>query len=259
VRFTVVIPARYDSTRLPGKPLVDIAGKPMLQHVYERAQESGAENIIIATDDQRVAEAAAEFSAEVCMTSSEHSSGTERLSEVVTKLGLNNDEIVVNLQGDEPLMPPALIHQVAQNLAEHSQASVATLAEKIHTAAELFDPHAVKVISDQNGYAIYFSRAPIPWDRDAFSITTEKLPEQSLHFRHIGLYAYRAEFIQEYIGWPACELERMESLEQLRMLWHGHKIHVAEADESAVAGVDTEADLARARQVFRVGDLNLDR
>jgi len=231
----------------------------MLQHVYERAQESGAENIIIATDDQRVAEAAAEFSAEVCMTSSEHSSGTERLSEVVTKLGLNNDEIVVNLQGDEPLMPPALIHQVAQNLAEHSQASVATLAEKIHTAAELFDPHAVKVISDQNGYAIYFSRAPIPWDRDAFSITTEKLPEQSLHFRHIGLYAYRAEFIQEYIGWPACELERMESLEQLRMLWHGHKIHVAEADESAVAGVDTEADLARARQVFRVGDLNLDR
>lgn len=259
MRFTVVIPARYDSTRLPGKPLVDIAGKPMLQHVYERAQESGAENIIIATDDQRVAEAAAEFSAEVCMTSSEHSSGTERLSEVVTKLGLNNDEIVVNLQGDEPLMPPALIHQVAQNLAEHSQASVATLAEKIHTAAELFDPHAVKVISDQNGYAIYFSRAPIPWDRDAFSITTEKLPEQSLHFRHIGLYAYRAEFIQEYIGWPACELERMESLEQLRMLWHGHKIHVAEADESAVAGVDTEADLARARQVFRVGDLNLDR
>ena len=259
MRFTVVIPARYDSTRLPGKPLVDIAGKPMLQHVYERAQESGAENIIIATDDQRVAEAAAEFSAEVCMTSSEHSSGTERLSEVVTKLGLNNDEIVVNLQGDEPLMPPALIHQVAQNLAEHSQASVATLAEKIHTAAELFDPHAVKVISDQNGYAIYFSRAPIPWDRDAFSITTEKLPEQSLHFRHIGLYAYRAEFIQEYVGWPACELERMESLEQLRMLWYGHKIHVAEADESAVAGVDTEADLARARQVFRVGDLNLDR
>jgi len=231
----------------------------MLQHVYERAQESGAENIIIATDDQRVAEAAAEFSAEVCMTSSKHSSGTERLSEVVTKLGLNNDEIVVNLQGDEPLMPPALIHQVAQNLAEHSQASVATLAEKIHTAAELFDPHAVKVISDQNGYAIYFSRAPIPWDRDAFSITTEKLPEQSLHFRHIGLYAYRAEFIQEYVGWPACELERMESLEQLRMLWYGHKIHVAEADESAVAGVDTEADLARARQVFRVGDLNLDR
>ena len=250
MKFTVVIPARYDSTRLPGKPLVDIAGKPMIQHVYERAQESGAENIIIATDDQRVADAASEFAAEVCMTSSQHSSGTERLSEVVTKLGLNNDEIVVNLQGDEPLMPPSLIHQVAQNLADYSQASIATLAEKIHTAAELFDPHAVKVISDQNGYAIYFSRAPIPWDRDAFSITTEELPEQSLHFRHIGLYAYRAEFIKEYVSWPACELEQLESLEQLRVLWHGHKIHVAEADESAVAGVDTEADLARARQAL---------
>lgn len=250
MKFTVVIPARYDSTRLPGKPLVDIAGKPMIQHVYERAQESGAENIIIATDDQRVADAASGFAAEVCMTSSQHSSGTERLSEVVTKLGLNNDEIVVNLQGDEPLMPPSLIHQVAQNLADYSQASIATLAEKIHTAAELFDPHAVKVISDQNGYAIYFSRAPIPWDRDAFSITTEELPEQSLHFRHIGLYAYRAEFIKEYVSWPACELEHMESLEQLRVLWHGHKIHVAEADESAVAGVDTEADLARARQAL---------
>jgi len=250
VKFTVVIPARYDSTRLPGKPLVDIAGKPMIQHVYERAQESGAENIIIATDDQRVAEAATGFAAEVCITSSEHSSGTERLSEVVTKLGLNNDEIVVNLQGDEPLMPPALIHQVAQNLADHRQASVATLAEKIHTAAELFDPHAVKVISDQNGYAIYFSRAPIPWDRDTFTVTTEELPEQALHFRHIGLYAYRAEFINKYVSWPACELERMESLEQLRVLWHGHKIHVAEADESAIAGVDTEADLIRTRQVL---------
>ncbi len=250
MKFTVVIPARYDSSRLPGKPLLDIAGKPMIQHVYERAQESGAQNIIIATDDQRVAEVAAGFSAEVCLTSSEHSSGTERLSEVVTKLGLSNDEIVVNLQGDEPLMPPVLIHQVAQNLADHQQASVATLAEKIHIAAELFDPHAVKVISDQDGYAVYFSRAPIPWDRDAFSVTTEELPEQSLHYRHIGLYAYRAKFINEYVSWPACELEKMESLEQLRVLWHGHKIHVAEADESAVAGVDTEADLARTRQVL---------
>ena len=250
MKFTVVIPARYDSTRLPGKPLVDIAGKPMIQHVYERAQESGAESIIIATDDQRVAEAASGFAAQVCMTSSKHGSGTERLSEVVTKLGLSNDEIVVNLQGDEPLMPPSLIHQVAQNLAEHSQASVATLSEKIHTAAELFDPHAVKVISDKNGYAIYFSRAPIPWDRDAFTITTEELPERSLHFRHIGLYAYRAGFIQQYVSWPACELEKLESLEQLRVLWHGHKIHVAEADESAVAGVDTEADLARARRAL---------
>jgi 3-deoxy-manno-octulosonate cytidylyltransferase (CMP-KDO synthetase) len=250
VKFTVVIPARYDSTRLPGKPLLDIAGKPMIQHVYQRAQESGAANIIIATDDHRVANVAAGFDAEVCMTSSQHRSGTERLSEVISKLGFDNDAIVVNLQGDEPLMPPALIHQVAQNLAGHTQASVATLSEKIHTAAELFDPHAVKVISDQNGYAIYFSRAPIPWDRDAFTVTTELLPEQAQHFRHIGLYAYRAEFIKTYVSWPACEIEKMESLEQLRVLWHGHKIHVAEAEQSAVTGVDTEADLDRVRQIL---------
>lgn len=250
MRFSVVIPARYDSSRLPGKPLLDIAGKPMIQHVYERAQESGADQIIIATDDQRVADVSDDFGAEVCMTSSEHSSGTERLSEVVEKLSLDDNAIVVNLQGDEPLMPAALIHQVAQNLDEHPAASVATLSEQIHTAAELFDPHAVKVISDQEGYAIYFSRAPIPWDRDAFSVTTEELPEQALHYRHIGLYAYRAGFIKKYVAWPACDLERMESLEQLRVLWHGHKIHVAEAEQSAVTGVDTEADLARVREVF---------
>lgn len=250
MQFSVIIPARYDSTRLPGKPLLDIAGKPMIRHVYERACESGADQVVIATDDQRVADAAIGFGAEVCMTSSKHTSGTERLSEVVSKLSLDDDAIVVNLQGDEPLMPAALIHQVAQNLAVHKQASVATLSEQIHTAAELFDPHAVKVITDHKGYAIYFSRAPIPWDRDAFSVTTEELPAQALHYRHIGLYAYRAGFINKYVAWPACDLERMESLEQLRVLWHGHKIHVAEAEQSAVAGVDTEADLERVRQAL---------
>lgn len=250
MQFSVIIPARYDSTRLPGKPLLDIAGKPMIQHVYERARESGAAQIIIATDDQRVVDAAEAFGCEVCLTSNAHASGTERLSEVVGKLALDDDAIVVNLQGDEPLMPAALIHQVAENLALHEQASVATLAEQIHTAAELFDPHAVKVISDQNGYAIYFSRAPIPWDRDAFSVTTAELPQQALHYRHIGLYAYRAGFIKEYVSWPACQLEQMESLEQLRVLWHGGKIHVAVAQQSAVAGVDTESDLARVRQAL---------
>jgi 3-deoxy-manno-octulosonate cytidylyltransferase (CMP-KDO synthetase) len=250
VQFTVVIPARYASSRLPGKPLLDIGGKPMIRHVYERAGESGAEAIIIATDDQRVADVATAFGATVCMTSANHRSGTERLSEVVSKQQLKEDEIVVNLQGDEPLMPPALIHQVAQNLDSHSLASVATLSERIHTAAELFDPHVVKVVTDSLGYASYFSRAPIPWDRDAFSVTTEELPQQALHFRHIGLYAYRAGFINEYVNWPACELEQMESLEQLRVLWHGHKIHVAEAEQSAVAGVDTEKDLERVREVL---------
>lgn len=250
MRFSVIIPARYESTRLPGKPLVEIAGKPMIQHVHERARESGAERIIIATDDRRVAEAAGGFGAEICMTSAEHASGTERLAEVVAKIGLDDEAIVVNLQGDEPLTPALLIHQVAENLSDHAQASVATLAERIHTAAELFDPHAVKVITDCNGYAIYFSRAPIPWDRDAFSVTTEELPQQALHYRHIGLYAYRAGFIRQYVGWPVTELERMESLEQLRVLWHGHKIHVAEAQTSSVGGVDTEADLARVRRIL---------
>ena len=248
MQFSVIIPARYASTRLPGKPLLDIAGKPMIRHVYERALESGADTVIIATDDKRVAETASGFGGEVCLTSTEHRSGTERLSEVVTKAKLGDDAIVVNLQGDEPLMPPGLIHQVAQNLNDYPQASVATLAEQIHTAADLFDPHIVKVIFDQFGYAIYFSRAPIPWDRDAFSVTTEELPEKALHYRHIGLYAYRAGFIKEYVSWPICDLERMESLEQLRVIWFGHKIHVAVAQESAVGGVDTEKDLARVRQ-----------
>lgn len=250
MQFTVVIPARYESTRLPGKPLLDIGGKPMLQHVYQRACESGADRIIIATDAPQVAEVASTFGAEVCMTSSAHGSGTERLSEVVLKTGLVEDAVVVNLQGDEPLMPALLIQQVAQNLDDHPQASVATLAEQIHTAAELFDPHAVKVIMDREGYALYFSRAPIPWDRDAFSVTTEALPQQALHYRHIGLYAYRAGFIQQYMDWPVTDLERMESLEQLRVLWNGHKIHVAQAQVSSVAGVDTEADLARVRRLL---------
>lgn len=247
MQFCVVIPARYDSTRLPGKPLLDIAGKPMIQHVYERAKESKANQVIIATDDQRIVDAAAEFDAEVCMTSADHRSGTERISEVVSKTNLDDDAIVVNLQGDEPLMPPALIHQVAQNLHEHQAASVATLQEQIHTAGDLFDPHVVKVISDQSGYALYFSRAPIPWDRDAFSVSTEELPQNALHYRHVGLYAYRAGLIKQYVDWPVCALEEMESLEQLRVLWHGHKIHVASAAQPTESGVDTEKDLARVR------------
>lgn len=251
MQFSVIIPARHDSSRLPGKPLLDIAGKPMIQHVYERARESGADQIIIATDDQRIADSATEFGAEVCMTSADHRSGTERISEVISKTEMNDDAIVVNLQGDEPLMPPALIHQVAQNLFEHQAASVATLQEQIHTAADLFDPHVVKVISDQSGYALYFSRAPIPWDRDAFSISTEELPETALHYRHIGLYAYRAGFIKQYVSWSACELEQMESLEQLRVLWHGHKIHVAQAEQPTESGVDTDKDLDRVRTALK--------
>lgn len=243
--FCVVIPARYASVRLPGKPLRDIAGRPMIQHVYQRALASGADAVIIATDDQRIADAANAFGADVALTSAHHPSGSDRLAEVVSQRGYTAEQIIVNLQGDEPLMPAALIRQVADNLANHERASVTTLCQRIHTAAELFDPHVVKVVRDECDYALYFSRAVIPWDRDAFAVTTEALPARAEHYRHIGLYAYRAGFIQDYVNWPACHLEQMESLEQLRVLWRGHRIHVAEASEAPGHGVDTEADLQR--------------
>jgi len=248
--FRVLIPARYASPRLPGKPLLDIGGKPMLQRVYEQALASGASSVVIATDDPRIEEAATAFGAAVCMTSAEHGSGSERLAEAVSLLGYGADEIIVNLQGDEPLMPPQLLSQVADNLAMNPSADMATLCTRIHTAAELFDPHAVKVVMDCHGFALYFSRAVIPWDRDAFAVTTEELPEAAVHFRHLGLYAYRTAFVKRYVGLASCALERMEVLEQLRVLWHGGRIHVAEASVLPAAGVDTPADLERVRRLF---------
>ena len=241
--FYVVIPARFGATRLPGKPLLDIAGKPMIQHVYERALESGAEKIIIATDDERIAKAVEGFGGEVCLTSDQHHSGTDRITEVADTLKFSDDQIIVNLQGDEPLMPSSVIKQAAESLTNQAEASMSTVCTKITTAAELFDPHVVKVVRDKNNMAVYFSRASIPWDRDAFASTTEVLPEESIHYRHIGLYAYRVGFLRQYIQWAQCALETMESLEQLRVIWHGHKIHVAEALEVPLAGVDTERDL----------------
>jgi len=245
--FRVVIPARYAATRLPGKPLVDIAGKPMIQHVYERALESGAEQVVIATDSPLIEEAVKQFGGDVCLTAESHQSGTDRIAEVAEKLGFADDDITVNLQGDEPLMPPAVIRQVAVNLERTSAASMSTVCTKINTAAELFDPHLVKVVKDKHDFALYFSRASIPWDRDAFASTTEVLPEASEHYRHIGIYAYRTGFLKKYTQWPACSLEKMESLEQLRALWNGHRIHVAEAVEIPLAGVDTDKDLAVVR------------
>ncbi|MCW8840413.1 MAG: 3-deoxy-manno-octulosonate cytidylyltransferase, partial [Gammaproteobacteria bacterium] len=227
--FHVIIPARYASSRLPGKPLRTIASKPMLQHVCERAQESGAASVSVATDDRRIAEAMAPLGITVCMTGAHHASGTERLAEAAAQLGLDEQDIVVNLQGDEPLMPPALVQQVATVLEGDHGADMSTLCSRIHTAAELFDPHVVKVVMDSRGNALYFSRAVIPWDREAFAVTTEELPEQALHYRHLGIYAYRVGFLQGYVKQPPCELERMESLEQLRVLWYGGRIHVAEA------------------------------
>ncbi|MGE0081873.1 MAG: 3-deoxy-manno-octulosonate cytidylyltransferase [Thiohalomonadaceae bacterium] len=245
--FRVIIPARYASTRLPGKPLLDIAGKPMLQHVFERALESGAAEVVIATDDNRIRAAAEAFGAPVCMTAAHHRSGSERLAEVVAQLGYGSDEVIVNLQGDEPLMPPALLRQVAAGLMEHPAAPMATLCTPIDTARELFDPNVVKVVTDAQGYALYFSRAPIPWDRDAQAARPGELPAGVKHYRHLGIYAYRAGFLARYVGTPACELETRESLEQLRVLWMGEKIHVAEAAALPGPGVDTPADLEKVR------------
>ena len=243
--FDVIIPARFASSRLPGKPLADIAGKPMVQHVYERAKQSSAERVIVATDDMRVAEVVRKFGGEVCMTSAEHASGTDRLQEVVANLGLREDRIVVNVQGDEPLIPPAVIDQVAGNLAANPSAGVATLAEPIHTLEDFLNPNIVKVVAAESGLARYFSRAPIPWPRDAFAAETGRLPEGLEPRRHIGIYAYRVALLGRFVGWPMAPLEQFECLEQLRFLYHDENIHVADAAEEVPGGVDTEQDLLR--------------
>jgi len=248
--FTVVIPARYASSRLPGKPLQDIAGKPMVQHVWEQAKKSSASRVVIATDDARIEEACRGFGAEVLMTDASHNSGTDRLAEVATQLGLANDAIVVNVQGDEPLIPPVIIDQVAANLAAHPEAGIATLAEPIHAPETLFNPNAVKVVSDKHGLALTFSRAPLPWARDAFAHNRDQLPEGVPYRRHIGMYAYRVGFLQDFVAWGPCWLEQTESLEQLIALWHGVRIHVADALEAPPAGVDTPEDLERVRRLL---------
>ncbi|KOO16801.1 3-deoxy-manno-octulosonate cytidylyltransferase [Vibrio xuii] len=245
--FTVVIPARYQSTRLPGKPLADIGGKPMIQWVYEQAIQAGADQVIIATDDNRVEQAVKAFGGQVCMTSPDHESGTERLAEVVEKMAIADDHIIVNVQGDEPLIPPSIITQVAENLA-NSQAPMATLAVEISDEAEVFNPNAVKVLTDKDGYAMYFSRATIPWDRDNFAQQDKKIAQPLM--RHIGIYAYRAGFINTYINWEPTALEKIECLEQLRVLWYGEKIHVEVAKQAPAAGVDTPEDLEVVRSII---------
>ncbi len=244
--FIVVIPSRHDSIRLPGKPLREIAGRPMIEHVWRRASGSRARAIVIATDDERIARVAGGFGARVCMTDSAHPSGTDRIAEVARRLELNDDQILVNLQGDEPLMPPALIDQVADDLVRHPDASIATLCEPIEDPAALFDTNVVKVVTDGAGYALYFSRAPVPWSRNDFDAGRSAVPAGGGHQRHVGLYAYRAGFLRRFVEWGPCSLERMESLEQLRALWHGGRIHVDTACVPPGHGVDTEDDLARA-------------
>lgn len=246
--FIVVIPARYNSSRLPGKPLADIDGKPMVQWVYERSIASGAKQVIVATDDKRVFDTVKGFGGEVCMTKETHESGTERLAEVIEKYDFKDDEIIVNVQGDEPMIPSANIKQLAHNLAhtDPETAGMATLAEPINSLTELHNPNAVKVVIDVHGFALTFSRAPVPFDRDGVNTEHDlKYP----YLRHIGIYAYRVGFINRYINWPATELERIESLEQLRVLSNGEKIHVDHAIEPPPAGVDTPEDLEQVRRL----------
>ncbi|MFU2080339.1 3-deoxy-manno-octulosonate cytidylyltransferase [Avibacterium endocarditidis] len=252
-KFTVIIPARFASSRLPGKPLADIAGKPMIAHVWQKAQQSGASRVVVATDNQAVAQAVQAFGGEVCMTSEHHNSGTERLAEVVEKLALADDEIVVNIQGDEPLIPPVIVQQVADNLAKNS-VKMATLAVPLNDAEELFNPNVVKAVADQSGNVLYFSRAPIPWNRDQFAGLSDEqktqLVLQSQYLRHIGIYAYRAGFIKQYVQWQPSALENIESLEQLRVLWYGEKIHIDLAKEVPAVGVDTPEDLEKVRAIL---------
>lgn len=254
--FVVVIPARYASQRLPGKPLLDIAGKTMIERVYQQAQKSAASNIVVATDHTDIEKAVLGFGGQVCMTREDHASGTDRLTEVVEKLGLADDDVVVNVQGDEPLIPPSVINQVAENLRNNTQASVATVCESILDAEKYQNANAVKVVSDKFGMAMYFSRAPIPWSRDHLSQKNNErsvnafLSERAAVNVHIGIYAYRVSLLKEFVTWPLATLESIEKLEQLRVMENGHRIHVAAAIDAVPGGVDTPEDLDKVRGLF---------
>ena len=253
--FVVVIPARHASSRLPGKPLADIAGQPMIQRVWQQALQSGAREVVVATDDLRVADAVHAFGGIVCLTAADHPSGTDRIEEVARLRGYADDEIVVNVQGDEPLIPPANIDQVAANLAANPGCSAATLCEPLSSPAEVFNPNVVKVVTREDGEALYFSRAVIPWARDAYaSLAPGALPEAVAgHYRrHVGIYAYRVSLLKSFVRWGASPLEGIEALEQLRILWKGGRMHVADAACAAPGGVDTPEDLARVRRHFGV-------
>lgn len=250
--FLVVIPARFSSTRLPGKPLLDIGGQPMIQRVWAQAKLSAASRVIVATDDERVAAAVRGFGGEVCLTRADHESGTDRLQEVAARLDLDDEQIIVNVQGDEPLMPPAVINQVALNLAGSDRAGIATLAKRLRQREEVFNPNVVKVVVDETLHALYFSRAPIPWDRDHWGAGEAGGEIGGDWARHIGIYAYRVGFLNQFVQWPPGRLERLEKLEQLRALEHGVAIHVDESCEEIPAGVDTAEDLERVRRLLEV-------
>lgn len=241
MKFTIVIPARYGATRLPGKPLMDLNGKPMVQHVYERALTSDAHNVYVATDDDRIRAAVEAFGGKVLMTGSDHRSGTDRIHEVAVRLELDDDEIVVNVQGDEPLIPPAAINQVAVNLVQNPQAGIASLYETVSDQGEINDPHAVKVVVDHEDFALYFSRATIPYGS---SVQAKNC------LRHIGIYGYRVQTLKRFVTWPPGQLEVQEKLEQLRALYNGVKIHMAPACQKVPGGIDTERDLQIVRKLL---------
>ncbi|TAM55594.1 MAG: 3-deoxy-manno-octulosonate cytidylyltransferase [Paraburkholderia sp.] len=257
--FVAVVPARLASTRLPEKPLADIAGKPMVVRVAERARDAGAERVLIAADDPRVLQAAQIHGFEALLTRADHPSGTDRLAEVAVRLGLADDTIVVNVQGDEPLIDPALVRDVASHLATHPDCAIATAAHPISDPAEVFNPNVVKVVLDARAVALYFSRAPIPWLRDAYQgqasaraidVRAMPAPPADTVFRHIGLYAYRARFLRTYPTLAQAPIEQAEMLEQLRAMWHGERIAVRITHEAPAPGVDTPADLERVRTLF---------
>ncbi len=257
--FHVVVPARYASTRLPGKPLADIGGKPMVVRVVEAALKSSAADVCVATDDERIGAAVEAYGHRAVMTRPDHASGTDRIAEVVDALGWGDDDLVVNVQGDEPLIEPALIDAVADALkVSHGGTpsevpAMSTAAHPLASAADFFNPNVVKVVCNAAGSALYFSRAPIPWARDAFAADRRELPANLGALRHIGIYGYRAGFLRRYGRLAPSPIEGIEALEQLRVLWHGHVIKVAVFEHPPQAGVDTREDLERVRRLFGAG------
>ena len=248
--FRVVIPSRYASQRLPGKPLMDIAGKPMIRHVWERAQEAGADEVIVATDDEKIMQSCEGFSATAVMTSSTHASGTDRIAAVAASHGWDEDDIVVNVQGDEPMIPPAAITQVAHMLEARPDAEMATLCTPIHSLSEYIDPNVVKLVRRDDGSALYFSRAPIPWHREGAATDLSSQTRYQDSLRHVGIYAYRAGALQKLADTPACLLEATEKLEQLRALYIGFTILTEIAAAVPGPGVDTQEHLDEVRRLF---------
>ncbi len=253
-RFAVLIPARLASSRLPDKPLADIAGLPMVVRVARRAQQSGAERVLVAADDARIVSACAEHGVEALLTRTDHQSGSDRLAEACTQLGLPDDAIVVNVQGDEPLIDPALIDAVAQTLASHPDAAMSTAVHVIDSLADFMNPNVVKAVLDTRGNALYFSRAPIPWWRDGFAAEgPTTLPSSPAPLRHIGIYGYRAAFVRQFPHLPPAPVEGLEALEQLRALWHGYRIAVHVSAHAPGPGIDTQDDLERVRALLATG------